>query len=157
MWSKLAASVFAVVAVVAPASAAADEFGVYITRSAFDDVVFELDNAVVSRGLAIHSSGNQFARMLERTGADVGSTKPVYKHATFTEVCSAKYARMMVEADPLLITNCPFVLFAYEHIDKPGEVTVGFRRLAPGATAAGKKAVNETEAMLDAIVRDAAK
>jgi uncharacterized protein (DUF302 family) len=150
---------FAVVcmALAGPVLAAGEEIGHYTTRTAFDDVVFELDNAIVSRGLAIHSAGNQFAKMLERTGADVGSTKPVYKHATFTEVCSAKYARMMVEADPALISNCPFIFFAYERIDRPGEVTVGYRRLSPGATSAAKKAVAETEVLLDAIVRDAAK
>jgi uncharacterized protein (DUF302 family) len=143
--------------VTTPTFATGDNTGHYTTRATFDDVVFELDNAIVSRGLAIHSAGNQFAKMLERTGADVGSTKPVYKHATFTEVCSAKYARMMVEADPALISNCPFIFFAYERIDRPGEVTVGYRRLSPGSTPAAKAAVTETEALLDAIVREAAK
>jgi hypothetical protein len=140
-----------------PVQATADQLGLYVRRAAFDDVVFELDNAILARGFSVHSAGNQFARMLDRTGADVGSTKPVYRHATFTEVCSAKYARMMVEADPVLIGNCPFVFFVYEHMDRPGEVTIGFRRLSPGNTPAAKTAVVETEAMLDAIVRDAAK
>ena len=130
--------------------------GPYTSKAAFDDVRFELGNAVVSRGLAIHSEGN-FGKMLERTGADIGSTKPVYKQAEFIEVCSAKYARAMVEADPALMGNCPFMLYVYERADRPGEVVVGFRRLHPSALPAGQKAVTETEAMLDAIVREAVK
>jgi uncharacterized protein (DUF302 family) len=136
---------------------AADEVGRYVSKSSFDDVVFELDNAIVSRGFAIHSAGNQFASMLERTGAAVGSIQQVYKDATFIEFCSAKHARMMVEADPHLISNCPFIVFAYVLPDRPREVVVGFRRLSVGATAAAHKAVAEAEAMLEAIARDAVK
>lgn len=128
----------------------------YTSKAPFDDVRFELGNAVVARGLAVHSEGN-FGRMLERTGADVGSTKPVYIKAEFMEVCSAKFARLMVEADPTLMGNCPFMLYVYERVDRPGEVVAGFRRLHPSSTLAGQKAVAETEAMLDAIVREAVK
>jgi uncharacterized protein (DUF302 family) len=137
--------------------AAAAEVGDSVTKTAaFDDVRFELGNAITMRGLAVHSEGN-LGKMLERTGADVGSTKPVYKQAEFVEVCSAKYARLMVEADPALIGNCPFLFYVYERVDRSGEVVVGFRRLHTGTTASGQKAVAETEAMLDAIVRDAVK
>ena len=135
----------------------ADTATLATTRASFADVVFELENAILTRGLAIHSTGNQFARMLERTGEAVGSTVVIYREATFVEICSAKLARQMVEAEPSLMGNCPFVLFAYELASQPGEVRVGFRRLMPGATAAGQKAVAETEALLDGIVRDAIK
>ena len=147
---------FGLATVLALCAAPAIAEGPYTSRSAFDDVRFELGNAVVSRGLSIHSEGN-FGKMLERTGADVGSTKPVYKQAEFIEVCSAKFARLMVEADPTLMSNCPFLLYVYERVDRPGEVVAGFRRLQPGTTSAGQKAVVETEAMLDAIVSEAVK
>jgi uncharacterized protein (DUF302 family) len=122
----------------------------------FDDVRFELSNAITTRGLAVHSEGN-LGKMLDRTGADVGSTKPIYRAAEFIEVCSAKYARLMFEADPTLIGNCPFLFFIYERADRPGEVVVGFRRLQNSATPEGQKAVADTEAMLHGIVRDAVK
>ena len=137
-------------------SAPAGAEGPYTSKSAFDDVRFELGNAVIARGLSVHTEGN-FGKMLERTGADVGSTKPVYKQAEFVEICSAKYARLMVEADPALMGNCPFMLYVYERADRPGEVEVGFRRLQPGISPAAQKAVSDTEAMLDAIARDAVK
>lgn len=149
LWLLLAALLAA-----APAFA---EVGDPVTKKApFDDVRFELGNAVVTRGLAIQLEGN-FGKMLDRTGADVGSTKPVYLHAEFIEVCSARFGRMMVEADPTLMGNCPFLLYAYERVDRPGEVVVGFRRLHPGQSAAAREAVAAAEAMLDAIVRDAVK
>jgi uncharacterized protein (DUF302 family) len=140
-----------------PSGAGTEDFGRYVSQSAFADVLFELDNAIVARGLSIHSSGNQFARMLDRTGSDVGSTTQVYKDASFIEVCSAKYARMMVEADPALISNCPFIFYVYVLVDRPKDVVVSFRRLSPGTSAAAQKAVAETEAMLDSITREAAK
>ncbi len=148
------AAALGIMSCIAPVAA---EVGDPVTKkAAFDDVRFELGNAITTRGLAVQMEGN-LGKMLERTGADVGSTKPVYAHAEFVEVCSAKFARMMVEADPALIGNCPFVFYVYEHVDRPGSVVVGFRRLHPGVTASGQKAVAETEAMLDGIVRDAVK
>jgi uncharacterized protein (DUF302 family) len=137
-------------------SARADVGDPVTSKAAFDDVRFELGNAITMRGLSVHSEG-LIGKMLERTGADVGSTKPIYKQAEFVEVCSAKFARLMFEADPALIGNCPFMLYVYERADKPGLVVVGFRRLNGGATDTGRKATAETEAMLDAIVRDAVK
>jgi uncharacterized protein (DUF302 family) len=137
-------------------SAVADVGDAVTKMAAFDDVRFELGNAITTRGLAVHAEGN-LGKMLDRTGADVGSTKPIYKQAEFVEVCSAKYARLMVEADPALISNCPFQFYVYERIDRPGEVVIGFRRLHGGTTPLGQKAVADTEAMLDAIVRDAVK
>jgi uncharacterized protein (DUF302 family) len=137
-------------------SALADIGDPVTTKIAFEDVRFELGTAITNRGLLTQSEGN-LGRMLDRTGADVGSSKPIYKHAEFIEVCSAKYARLMFEADPTLIGNCPFIFYAYERIDRPGDVIVGFRRLEPGHTALGQKAVAETEAMLDAVVRASVK
>jgi hypothetical protein len=138
------------------APAAADDFGPRISKTPFDDVRFELGNAILARGLSVHSEGN-FARMLARTGVDVGSTKPVYKHAEFVEICSARYARMMVEIDPGLISNCPFQLYVFESVDRPGETVVGFRRLTPGTSPATQTAIAAVEAMLDGIVADAVK
>jgi uncharacterized protein (DUF302 family) len=143
-------------ALVALSTAQAQEPGRYTTTAAFDDVRFDLGNAVLARGLSIQAEADLHA-MLTRTGADVGSITPIYKHAQFITMCSARYTRLMLEADPSLVPNCPFVLYAYETVGRPGEVVVGYRRLAPGQTEAGRKAVAEVEAMLDGIVRDAVK
>jgi uncharacterized protein (DUF302 family) len=153
----MASAGVAVLSVIALTARASADVGDPITKAAaFDDIRFELGNAITTRGLAVHAEGN-LGKMLDRTGADVGSTRPIYKQAEFVEVCSAKYARLMVEADPALIGNCPFVFYVYERVEQPGRVVVGFRRLYPGVTPAGQKAVAETETMLDGIVRDAVK
>lgn len=146
---------FAVLAM-STAVAAAQEFKTYVSNKPFDDVRFELGNAVVARGFAIQSEGN-IAKMLDRTAADVGASKSVYKNGEFVAFCSAKYTRMMVEADPANFGNCPFLVFAYETKDKPGEVVVGFRGLGTAKTEATKKVFAEIETMLDGLIKETVK
>jgi uncharacterized protein (DUF302 family) len=136
-------------------SAMAQDVKTYTSKRPFDEVRFELGNAVTQRGFAAHSEGN-LSKMLERTGADVGATAVVYKNAEFITFCSARYTRKMVEADPANAGNCPFQVFAYETMAKPGEVVVGFRRLGT-PSAASRAAFVEIEAMLDGLVKDAVK
>jgi hypothetical protein len=50
--------------------------------ASYEGVKFELNDAIVRRGLVVDRTG-QIGSMLERTGADVGSTKPLYTHANF--------------------------------------------------------------------------
>lgn len=138
------------------AAALAQDVKTYISKKPFDDVRFELGNAVVAKGFAIQSEGN-VARMLDRTAADVGAGKPVYKNGEFVAFCSAKYTRMMVEADPSNFGNCPFLVFAYETVANPGETVVGFRGLGSPKTDASKAVFAEIEAMLDAIVKETLK
>lgn len=137
-------------------SALAQDVQTYTKKADFDDVRFELGNAVTTRGFAAHSEGN-LAKMLTQTGADLGSTTVIYKRAEFITFCSARYTRAMVEADPANIGNCPFLVFAYEIAAKPGDVVVGFRKLGTARSEPVKKVFAEIEAMLDGLVRDAIK
>lgn len=146
---------FAAVALSVTAVAAQDS-KTYTSKKKFDEVRFELGNAVVARGFAVQSEGN-IAKMLDRTAADVGATKSVYKNGEYLQFCSAKYTRMMVEADPANFGNCPFLVFVYETTAKPGEVVVGYRGLGSARTAASKKVFAEIEKMLDGLVKDALK
>lgn len=130
-----------------------------VTRSkagAFDDVKFDLGNAIIERGLVVDYAGN-VAGMLDRTGADVGSTTKLYKHAEYMLFCSAKLSRAMMEADPTNIGFCPFVIFLYERADKPGEIVVGYRPPVARGTDASKAALAEIDALLKGIVSDAVK
>jgi hypothetical protein len=63
---------------VAPSLAQESGLKVYSKQASFEDVRFELENAIVGRGLVVDFNGN-VGRMLERTGADVGSTAPSQK------------------------------------------------------------------------------
>ena len=140
----------------AAGSARAQELRTYTKAAAYDDVRFELNEAIIGKGLNIEQTGD-IAQMLERTGPDVGSTKPIYKHAGFFSFCSARLSRRMMEADPANIALCPYVVFIYEAVGKPGEVVVGYRRpVAPaGAPEPSREALAAVDALLDGIAREA--
>jgi len=134
----------------------AQELKTYGKKGSYEDVKFELNDAIIRRGLAIDYTGH-INKMLERTGADVGSTKHVYANAEFFLFCSAKLSRDMIEADPANLGYCPYVVFLYEAADKPGEIVIGYRRPLAKGDAASQKALAAIDTLLDAIVRDAVK
>jgi uncharacterized protein (DUF302 family) len=125
-------------------------------KAAFDDVLFELNNAIIDRGLAIDHQG-KIGEMLERTGSDVGSTKPIYKKAEFISFCSALLSRRMMEADPANIAYCPYVVFIYETVATPGEIIVGYRPPAPRGDEASRAALAEIDRLLGDIIANAVK
>ncbi len=138
--------------------AAAQEPGGPLTlrskKAAFDDVKFELTNAIVNRGLVVDFNGH-IARMLERTGADVGSTKPIYRQAEYVTFCSARLSRQTMEADTANIAFCPYVIFIYETAAEPGATHVGFRRLPQYGSELSKTTLGAINALLDGIVAEA--
>ena len=136
--------------------ALAEDVRTYAKKAPFEDVKFELTNAIIDRGLTVDYTG-LIGRMLERTGADVGSTRPLYRQAEFLTFCSAKLSRAMMEADLANVGFCPYVVFIYEAAEKPGETVIGYRRPSSSGSEASKKALAEIDALLDGIVRDAVK
>jgi uncharacterized protein (DUF302 family) len=120
-------------------------------KASFDDVKFELSNAIIERGLKVDFSGS-ISQMLDRTGADVGSTRPVYKHAEFMSFCSAKLSRLMMEADPANVAFCPYTIFIYETAASPGEIVVGYRPFPQAANETSRAALNEIDKLLTAII-----
>lgn len=149
---------FLAIALLALSASASDlhaqDVRTYAKAAAYEDVKLDLTNAIASRGLAIEFNG-QLGKMLDRTGPDVGSTRQIYSHAEFFSFCSAKYSRRMMEADPLNIGFCPFVVFMYEAADAPGTTVVGYRRPTPRGEDASTKALAEIDALLDGIVKEA--
>lgn len=138
------------------APAAAQELKTWRKAASYDDVKFDLTNAITNRGLVIDANGNVGA-MLERTGKDVGSTRPIYKAAEYFAFCSAKLSRDMMEADAGNLGFCPYVMFVYEMATKPGEIVVGFRRIPAAGDAASQKALAAVESLLEGIAREAVK
>jgi uncharacterized protein (DUF302 family) len=151
-------SALALIALSCAASAQGTEavFRSYKKAAAFDDVKFDLNNAIIDKGLALDHTG-AIGKMLDRTGADVGSSTVVYKQAEYLSFCSAKYSRRMMEADPANIAFCPFIVFIYEDAKQPGTTVVGYRRPPIFGNEASQKALTEIDAMLDSIVREAVK
>ena len=136
--------------------ALAQDLKTYGKQGSYEDVKFEPNDAIIRRGLAIDYTGH-INKMLERTGADVGSTKQVYANAEFFMFCSAKLSRDMIEADPANLGYCPYVIFLYETADKPGDIVIGYRRPLPRGDTASQKALAAIDALLDGIVKDAVK
>ena len=146
----------AFLATLAATSATAQDLKTYRKTAAFDDVKFDLTNAITNRGLVTDFNGNLGA-MLDRTGKDVGSTKAIYKQAEYFTFCSAKLSRDMMEADAANIGFCPYVMFVYTLADKPGEVVVGYRRPPAVGSDASKKPLAAIDALLDGIAKEAVK
>jgi uncharacterized protein (DUF302 family) len=155
-WAAAAAVVVAVAMAGATAASADKATKTFTAKKSFEDAKFDLTNAITDKGLTIDATGH-IAAMLARTGADVGSTKPIYKAAEYVTFCSAKLSRQMMEADAGNMGLCPYVMFVYETVAKPGEVTVGYRRLPDDGSDASKKAFKEINALLDGIAEAAAK
>ena len=160
----LTVAAIGVVSVVAgphPAAAETDKLGYRIATidGAYDDVVFELKNAIVDRGLVVDYTGH-LQKMLERTGDAVGSTteggaKSPYAKAHYYHFCSAKLTHGVVSANPLNIAICPYIMFTYELRSKPGTVHVGYRRPIGDPSRLSRKAIAKVEDLLADILKDA--
>jgi uncharacterized protein (DUF302 family) len=135
-------------------TAAQEDVKLYAVQGKYEDIKTDLTTAIVNQGLTIDFTGN-LAAMLKRTGADVGSTKPIYANAEYMLFCSAKLSRAMMEADPRNMAFCPYVMFVYEAAEKPGEIVIGYRRPLGGETDASKAALVEIDVLLDKIAREA--
>jgi hypothetical protein len=92
----------------------------------FADVRIDVESAIMNGGYVIDYQAN-IGDMLKRTAADVGSTESVYRHAETWQFCSSILSRAPMEANPVNIAHCPYVIFAYETEASPGQVVVGFR------------------------------
>ncbi|MBM20961.1 MAG: DUF302 domain-containing protein [Stappia sp.] len=121
----------------------------------YDDVRFDMENAIINRGLVIDHVSH-IGEMLARTGADVGSDKVVFANADAMMFCSARLSRAAMEASAGNIAFCPYVVFAFETPDAPGRVTVGFRKLEETGSDASRKALADVNALLSEIVAEAA-
>ena len=120
----------------------------------FEDVRDDLESAILTEGLKIDYRGN-LAAMLERTGPDVGSNQPIYRHGEFVTFCSAKLSRAMMEADPANISQCPYVMFIYQRVTVLDTVVVGYRKV--NVQGPGGKSLEEINKLLERIARSASK
>lgn len=134
--------------------ASADPLKTVSVKGAYEDIRSDLQNAIVNQGLKIDYNG-KIGEMLKRTGADVGSTKDVYANAEYFTFCSSKLSRAMMEVDANNVGMCPYMMFAYEKADKPGEVTIGYRSLAARGDEASQKALATINTLLDTILKEA--
>ncbi len=120
----------------------------YKYHGTFEDAVFDLETAIVDRGLVIDNISH-VGEMLNRTRLDVGSEKVIFEKADVYQFCSAALSRKMMEADPLNIAYCPYGIFVFESGDGSHTVELGFRDYPDGPMEA-------VESLLNAIAKQVA-
>ena len=125
------------------------------TKGSFEEVLFELNNAIVNRGLVIDYTGHVDS-MLARTSGSVGVESP-FKNAKYIQFCSAKLTNAAVNADASNLAVCPYVVFAYETQATEGTIHVGYRRPIGSSSKASKAALANIEKLLDEIVQSVVK
>lgn len=116
-------------------------------EGAWEDVVWDVENAITGAGLVINSV-NHVGEMLARTREDVGSSTTIFTHAQVFGFCSAKVSRAVMEADPMNLAYCPYRIFLMERPESPGKIIVGH----PGYPEGAMDAVN---VLLDGIIEEA--
>jgi uncharacterized protein (DUF302 family) len=144
MWTALRRLTL-LLALTAPAAASAQEVTTYPFDGSFEDATFAVENTIIGQGLVIDYVSH-VGEMLNRTGADVGSDVKIFDAADVFLFCSAVLSRKVMEADPMNVAHCPYGIFVTDH---EGTVAVGYRHLPDGP-------MDEVEALLDAIAREAA-
>ena len=125
------------------------------TKQDFESALFELNNAIVNRGLVIDYTGH-VSKMLDRTSNVTGSRSP-YTDAQYLNFCSATLSQAAMRADPNNLAVCPYVVFIYELKTQPGVTHVGYRRPIASKKAESRKAIADIETLLDGILADAVK
>ncbi|MCV6575317.1 MAG: DUF302 domain-containing protein [Cohaesibacter sp.] len=118
----------------------------YAFDGAFEDAAFGVESAIVDKGLVIDYVSHT-GDMLNRTGKDVGSTKPLFEKADIYLFCSAVLSRKVMEADPANIAYCPYKVFVTK---REGKVEIGHPVYPAGP-------MKEVEALLADIANQAIK
>jgi|MudIll2142460700_1097286.scaffolds.fasta_scaffold25438_4 uncharacterized protein (DUF302 family) len=129
----------------------------YSADARFDTVRDDLHDAIIARGLVIDNT-SYVAKMLDRTGKDVGSTKAIYAdgQGQAFSFCSAVLSRKTMEADPHNMVFCPYTLVVYRTAAEPGKVHVAYRRpMLPDGSEAARASLKDVETLLDGIAREA--
>ena len=121
----------------------------------FDEVRDNVKLAIENRGLVVDYQA-EVGKMLDRTGADVGSTKKIFANAQTLQFCSAKLSRQAMEVSAGNVVFCPYSIAVYATAAKPDEVFVAYRRLEGGSAGpASRQVLRQVDALLDAVAREA--
>ena len=119
----------------------------------FEDVLQDLQDAVINRGLVIDYVGH-IDKMLVRTSKAAGSKSP-YLNAKYMHFCSARLTHEAVSADVFNLAICPYVIFIFEARAEPGKIVVGYRAPVPGPSKRSQIALAKIEKLLDDIAKEA--
>lgn len=142
---------------VMPAAATAADGELLTTRTvkrAYADVRDDLNNAIINQGLKVDLNG-KIGDMLKRTAADIGAKGELYSDAEYFTFCSAQLSRAMMDADPLNMGLCPYVMFVYKRTGAD-DITVGYKAMPIRGNDGSKKALEKINALLETILKETA-
>lgn len=120
----------------------------------YADVRVDLQNAIINQGLTIDYNG-KLGDMLKRTAKDVGAKGDLYVDAEYFTFCSSRLSRKMMDADPLNMGLCPYMMFLFERIGDGGKVTVGYKEMPMRGDNGSQESLKEINALLQAILEEA--
>ena len=106
--------------------AQADGFFTVDVQAEYDDVVFNVEQAITNQGLVIDHVSH-IGEMLSRTMGDVGGKKELFTNAQVFSFCSATVSRDVMEAKLRNIQFCPYGIYVYQSAEEGAPVTVGYR------------------------------
>jgi len=129
-------------------------FKFYKFEGNYADVRVDLDYAITGLGIKVNGVSH-IGAMLKRTGKDIGRTNKIYENAEAIQFCSAKLSRNMMEADPLNIVFCPYIIYIYSLPDEKNRVYLGYRKPPHLDSEASKNAVAAVVKMYEGIIADA--
>ena len=126
----------------------------FIVEGEYDDVRFDLEDAIVSQGLKIDNISN-VSSMLQRTADVVPGSKQIYTTGQQFQFCSAVLSRATMAADPANIAYCPHMIYVYQRVDEPGKVHIGYRKIDEVGSEASIKALKAVNKLLTDIITEA--
>jgi hypothetical protein len=156
MLNKTFAGILALLAmlITGPLLAADPVVSEYVVEGEYDDVRFDLSDAIIARGLTVDHVSH-ISDMLKRTAGVVEGARPIYKRGEHFQFCSAVLSRHSMQADPANIAFCPYMVYIYESVDKPGIIHLGFRRLTARGNEQSRKALMAVNDLLQGIITEA--
>ena len=131
-----------------------DIYKFYKIPGTYEDVRVDLEYSITGRGIKINGVSH-ISNMLTRTGKDIGRTKKIYGHAEAIEFCSATLSRDMMEADPMNIVYCPYIIYIYSLKEDKNSVYLGYRKIPTLSSSASKKAAAAIIKTYEGIIEDA--
>ncbi len=150
----LIASIAAMSIAVTGANAASDVANEFVVEGEYEDVQYDLEDAIVGRGLTVDHVSH-VSDMLQRTAGVVEGAKQIYKKGQQFQFCSAKLSREAMQADPANIVFCPYMVYMYERVDEPGKVHIGYRKLNEIGSERSVKALKAVNDLLHGIIKEA--
>ncbi len=98
-----------------------------ITSSDFEEVNDSLLGEIASQGIKI-SLTSHAQKLIERTGKQLGIKKRVYKDALIHLFCKVDLAHSATQANPHVISGCPYSIAIYQLMSSPDVIYLSFRK-----------------------------